>query len=100
MEGRDIGTVVAPDAEVKLYLTASRSVRASRRREQLGLPEDEATLRRIHEAMEKRDHADSIRQDSPLKPAGDAVQIDSTDRDLASVVDEALEVIHSKLENS
>jgi CMP/dCMP kinase len=97
MEGRDIGTVIAPHAEVKLYLTASRPVRARRRREQLTLPDDAATLERIEQALAARDHADSVRRDSPLRPAADAVQIDSSDRDLTAVVKEVLEVIHGRL---
>jgi cytidylate kinase len=97
MEGRDIGTVVAPDAEVKLYLTASRAVRAERRRQQLGLPDDETTKAAVEQEVAARDHADSVRSNSPLKPAEDAVQIDSTDSDLASILDEVLQVIEAKL---
>lgn len=97
MEGRDIGTVVAPDAEVKLYLTASPPVRARRRREQLDLPDDRQTVQAIEEALAKRDHADSVRRDSPLKPASDAVVVDSSDRTLAQVVSGVLEVIHARL---
>jgi CMP/dCMP kinase len=97
MEGRDIGTVVAPKAEVKLYLTASPPVRARRRREQLDLPDDGATIQAIEEALVKRDHADSVRPDSPLKPASDAVILDSSDRTLAQVVSDVLEVIHARL---
>jgi cytidylate kinase len=97
MEGRDIGTVVAPEAEVKLYLTASPPVRARRRRQQLDLPDDERTVQAIEEALAKRDHADSVRSDSPLKPAADAVIVDSSDRTLADVVSSVLEIVHSRL---
>jgi CMP/dCMP kinase len=97
MEGRDIGTVIAPDAEVKLYLTASRPVRARRRQEQLTLPDDEATLEQVEQAMAERDHADSVRVESPLRPASDAVQIDSTDRDLTAVVKQVLEIVNDRL---
>jgi CMP/dCMP kinase len=97
MEGRDIGTVIAPDADVKLYLTASRRVRAERRRQQLELPEDDISLNQIEEALAKRDQADSERFDSPLKPAADAIHIDSSDRDLAAVLSEVLDVINERL---
>jgi cytidylate kinase len=97
MEGRDIGTVVAPGAEVKLYLTASPPVRARRRREQLALPDDERTVQSIEEALTRRDRADSGRPDSPLKPAPGAVMIDTSDRTLAEVVSEVLEIIHGRL---
>jgi cytidylate kinase len=97
MEGRDIGTVIAPEAEVKLFLTAARPVRAKRRQEQLALPPDEATIADIEKAMAARDHADSVRPDSPLKPAPDAVQIDSSDRDLVAVVNEVLHIVRERL---
>jgi cytidylate kinase len=97
MEGRDIGTVIAPDAEVKLFLTASRSVRARRRQEQLGLPSDERTIAAIEKALGARDHADSVRPESPMKRAPDAVQIDSSDRDLAAVVAEVLGIVEDRL---
>jgi cytidylate kinase len=97
MEGRDIGTVIAPDAEVKLFLTASRSVRARRRQEQLDLPGDERTIAAIEKALSARDHADSVRPESPMKRAPDAVQIDSSDRDLAAVVAEVLGIIEDRL---
>ena len=97
MEGRDIGTVIAPDAEVKLFLTASRAVRARRRQEQLGLPSDERTIAAIEKALGARDHADSVRPESPMKRAPDAVQIDSSDRDLAAVVAEVLGIIEDRL---
>jgi cytidylate kinase len=97
MEGRDIGTVIAPEAEVKLFLTAARPVRAKRRQEQLALPDDEATIAGIDRALAERDHADSVRPDSPMKPAPDAVQIDSSDRDLAGVVEDVLTIVHERL---
>jgi cytidylate kinase len=97
MEGRDIGTVVAPDADVKLYLTASPAVRAERRRRQLELPDDARTRSEIEQELAKRDHVDSVRSDSPLKPAEDAIQIDSSDRDLGSIVQQVLQVIEKKI---
>ena len=77
VEGRDIGTVVFPDADVKIFLTASSEERARRR----GADEDAADLAR-------RDHLDSTRADSPLVAAADAHVIDSTGRTVEDIVDE------------
>jgi CMP/dCMP kinase len=76
-EGRDIGTVVAPDAEVKVFLTASPAERVRRRGEDGGEAAD---------AIAQRDKRDTERADSPLEPASDAHVLDSTDLDLAAVV--------------
>jgi CMP/dCMP kinase len=97
MEGRDIGTVIAPKAEVKLYLTATPEVRASRRRLQLHLPDDPRTIEAVEAAIAERDHADSVREHSPLKPASGAVVLDTSDHDLEAVVDHALQLIREEL---
>jgi cytidylate kinase len=78
VEGRDIGTVVLPDATVKIYLTAAPEARAERRALQLGLttPDEVAALAAD---LRRRDEYDSSRADSPLRPAADAVVVDSTD---------------------
>jgi CMP/dCMP kinase len=78
VEGRDIGTVVLPDATVKIYLTAAPEARAERRALQLGLttPDEVAELAAD---LRRRDEYDSSRADSPLRPAPDAVIVDSTD---------------------
>ena len=92
MEGRDIGTVVFPDALVKLYLTASPEVRAGRRARELraaGETVDEAVLAR---ELAERDRRDAERAHSPLRPATDAVVIDTTALPLDAVVD-AMEAI-------
>jgi cytidylate kinase len=92
MEGRDIGTVVFPDALVKLYLTASPAVRAGRRARELraaGEAVDEAVLAR---ELAERDRRDAERAHSPLRPAADAVVIDTTALALDAVVD-AMEAI-------
>ena len=88
MEGRDIGTTVAPDAEVKVFLTASLDERARRRARQLGLPEDEATLRGLAEDLGARDRADASRDASPFRKADGALLLDSTGRTVADLVDE------------
>lgn len=91
VEGRDIGTVVFPDAAVKVFLTARPEVRAARRagdQEATGrtVPEIEADLRR-------RDHADSTRETSPLQPAADAVTIDTSDLTVRQVVSRVLGLV-------
>jgi cytidylate kinase len=87
VEGRDIGTVVLPDAELKIYLSAAPEERARRRAHQTGR---EAELDRIQEAMKKRDRQDSERSTSPLKPAPDAVVLDTTALSLEEVVSRVL----------
>ncbi|HEY7876143.1 MAG TPA: (d)CMP kinase [Actinomycetota bacterium] len=88
MEGRDIGTTVAPDADVKVFLTASLWERALRRCRQLSLSSDDDTVTRIAKEMEARDNADAARRASPFRKADDAIEIDSTGRAVADVVDE------------
>jgi CMP/dCMP kinase len=87
VEGRDIGTVVLPDADLKVFLSAEPEERARRRAHQTGR---EAELDRIREAMKKRDRQDSERATSPLKPAPDAVTLDTTSLDLEGVVSRVL----------
>jgi cytidylate kinase len=86
VEGRDIGTVVLPGATLKVYLTADPEVRAQRRAGQLGLTEP-AEISALAEDLRQRDEYDSSREDSPLRPAKDAVIVDSTDLDRAAVID-------------
>lgn len=82
VEGRDIGTVVFPDALVKVFLTASPLVRAQRRVQQNG-----GDVESIAEAIAERDHLDSTRADSPLRPHKDAVIVDSSDMHIDEVVE-------------
>jgi len=92
VEGRDIGTVVLPDAELKVYLSAAPEERARRRAHQTGR---EAELDRIREAMKQRDRQDSERASSPLKPAPDAVVLDTTTLSLDEVVSRVLDLARS-----
>jgi CMP/dCMP kinase len=85
VEGRDIGTVVLPDATLKIYLTAAPEVRAERRAMQLGLREPEE-ITALAADLRRRDEHDSSRADSPLRPAADAIIVDSTDLDREAVV--------------
>ena len=91
VEGRDIGTVVLPDATLKVYLTAAPEVRAERRAAQLGLS-DPAEIAALAEDLRRRDDHDSSRADSPLRPAADAVVVDSTDMDREAVVERVVEL--------
>ncbi len=91
VEGRDIGTVVFPDAPVKIYLTARPLVRAQRR---AGDAEaDGRSVEEIAASIEARDHADSTRKSSPLRPAEDATVIDTSELTVSEVVDRILGVV-------
>ncbi|MFP4194644.1 MAG: (d)CMP kinase [Desulfosalsimonas sp.] len=88
-EGRDMGTVVFPDADVKFFLTADLKVRARRRFEELKQTNPQS-LEQVEQQMRRRDENDSSRKTAPLKPAGDAVMVDSTDKSVDEVVSEML----------
>ena len=87
VEGRDIGTVVLPDAELKVYLSAAPDERARRRAYQTGR---EGELERIKAAIARRDRQDSEREVSPLRPAEDAVVLDTTSLSLEEVISRVL----------
>lgn len=89
MEGRDIGTVVFPDAELKVFLDADPTVRAERRRRELRERGKELTLEQVAGDMRERDERDSSRADSPLVQAGDAIYLDTT----RMTLDEVEEII-------
>ncbi len=94
VEGRDIGTVVLPDATVKIYLTAAPEVRALRRATQLGVTHPDK-IAALAQDLRRRDEHDSRRADSPLRPADDAIVVDSTDLSRAAVVDRIVELARS-----
>ena len=98
VDGRDIGTVVFPDAELKLFLTASPEARAGRRISQLGRVIDSDELARETAALAARDAADSGRAVAPLRRADDAVDIDTTAMGFAEQVDRILELARARLE--
>lgn len=89
-DGRDMGTVVFPDAEVKIYLTASPEERAKRRYKQLIGKGIDAILPALLRELKERDKRDSEREASPLKPAEDALELDTTDLDIGEVVETVL----------
>lgn len=86
-EGRDIGTVVAPDAELKVFLTASPEERARRRAEQIG-----ADAEQVLREQEERDTRDATREHSPLQPASDALRVDTTGLSVDEVAHEIVRV--------
>lgn len=94
VEGRDIGTVVLPDADLKIFLSAAAEERARRRAYQTGR---QADLDRIREAITTRDRRDSEREASPLKPADDAVVLDTTALTLEQVVARVVELARSRV---
>lgn len=87
MDGRDIGTVVLPDAQVKVYLTASVGTRARRRYEELQEKGQDCDLGQIEKDIETRDYQDMHRENSPLRQAEDAVLVDSSDMNIEQVVE-------------
>ena len=92
MDGRDIGTVVLPDADVKVYLTASVETRAKRRFLELQEKGEPADLAKIAADIEDRDYRDMHRDISPLRQAGDATLVDSSDMTIDQVVERILEL--------
>jgi CMP/dCMP kinase len=97
LDGRDIGTVVCPDADVKIYVTASPEVRAERRhREKQGRGEP-ADYRSVLEDIRRRDARDAGREAAPMRPAADAFLLDTSDLDIEAAFDTAVGVILRKV---
>jgi cytidylate kinase len=92
-EGRDIGTVVFPQAPVKFYVTATPEVRAGRRKDQLGRVAEKISAEEIKSEMERRDGADSSRELSPLSRAPDAIVIDTTQLTIEEEVTQVVEAV-------
>ena len=96
MDGRDIGTVVLPDAQVKIYLTASVGVRAKRRFLELKEKGENPVLEKIEEEIAERDHRDMTRDVAPLRQADDAVLVDSSDMTINEVTSHILNIIRDR----
>lgn len=96
MDGRDIGTNILPDADVKIYLTASVETRAKRRFDELQAKGQECDLTKIQEDIRARDHRDMTRETAPLKQADDAVLVDSSDMNIEEVTDAILAICADK----
>jgi cytidylate kinase len=96
-DGRDMGTVVFPDAVLKVFLTASVAVRAQRRYKQLIDKGNSVNLAALSSALEERDKRDAARAVAPLKPAADAVSLDSSDLTVDEVVDQVLKKYRERM---
>lgn len=97
MDGRDIGTVVLPKADVKIFLTASSQVRAKRRYEELIAKGQKAELPQILKEIEQRDYQDTHREIAPLKKAHDAVELDTSELDIDGVIAAMKKIIGEKI---
>ncbi len=97
MDGRDIGTVVFPDAELKLFMTADILVRAFRRQKELLLRDEMVDIDTIVENLRKRDEIDSTRQESPLRKAPGAFELDTTHISIFEQVDEVVRLAMSRI---
>ena len=93
MDGRDIGTVVLPDAEVKIYLTASAEARANRRYKELIEKGTNVTYKEVYDDMVQRDYNDMNREIAPLKQADDAIVADTTECNLEESLDLLLKIV-------
>lgn len=96
MDGRDIGTCVLPNAQCKVYLTASSTVRAKRRYDELTEKGESCDLHQIKEDIEARDYRDMHRDISPLKQADDAILIDSSYMTIEEVIDKIINLCHKE----
>ncbi|MBE6986333.1 MAG: (d)CMP kinase [Ruminococcaceae bacterium] len=97
MDGRDIGTVVLPKADVKIFLTASVDVRAKRRTDELIAKGQKAELSQIKKEIELRDYQDTHRPIAPLKMARDSVKVDTSDMDIETVVQTIKQIVGKKI---
>ena len=97
MDGRDIGTVVLPDADVKIFLTASAEVRARRRTDELLAKGQKANYDTILKEIQQRDYQDTHRALAPLKMAKDSIKVDTSDLDIDGVVDAIRKIVAEKI---
>ena len=97
MDGRDIGSVVFPNAELKLFVTASPEIRTERRFKELLSTEPNITREEIHQNLEERDYLDSTRKESPLIQTEDAVVIDNSDINQQEQLELALELVRTRM---
>ena len=97
MDGRDIGTVVLPKANVKIFLTASAEVRAKRRTEELTAKGQKANYNQILKEIQQRDYQDTHREVAPLKLARDSIKVDTSEMDLDQVIAEIKAIVGKKI---
>ena len=97
MDGRDIGTVVLPDANVKIFLTASAEVRAKRRTDELVAKGQKANYEQILKEIQQRDYQDTHREIAPLKLARDSIKVDTSEMDIDGVIAAIKEIVAKKV---
>jgi len=97
MDGRDIGTVVLPKANVKIFLTASAEVRAKRRTDELLAKGEKADYNKILKEIQQRDYQDTHREVAPLKMSRDSIKLDTSDMDIETVIGEMKRIIGEKI---
>ena len=97
MDGRDIGTVVLPKADVKIFLTASAEVRAQRRTDELIAKGQKANYPQILKEIQQRDYQDTHRPIAPLKMAKDSIKVDTSELDIDGVVETIREIVRKKI---
>jgi cytidylate kinase len=93
MDGRDIGTVVFPEAELKIFMTASEEIRAQRRFKELQAKGEKVSFEEVLANIKHRDHVDTTRKESPLRKADDAITIDNTHLTIEEQVDKILSIL-------
>ena len=96
-DGRDTGTVICPQAEVKIFVTASSEVRAKRRYDEFIAKGMSADYNQVLADVKARDERDANRKDAPMKPADDAIILDTSDMSIKEVFDKAVEIIEAKI---
>lgn len=97
MDGRDIGTVVLPKANVKIFLTASAEVRAQRRCDELNAKGQKASFNKVLQEIQQRDYQDTHREIAPLKQAKDAHKVDTSDLDIDGVIEAIKQIVGKKI---
>ncbi len=97
MDGRDIGTVVFPNAELKIFMTASPETRANRRYQELLSKGEQVSYNEVLHNVQERDYIDSNRKDSPLVKAKDAIEIDNSNLSLEEQFNKILQLVETKL---
>jgi cytidylate kinase len=100
MDGRDIGTVVFPNADLKLFMTASSQTKAQRRFDELLEKGQRVTFEEVLQNVQERDYIDTHREDSPLVKAEDAIEIDNSDLTKKEQFELVMELVNEKLEES
>ncbi|WP_071125149.1 (d)CMP kinase [Leptotrichia massiliensis] len=99
LDGRDIGTVVFPNADVKIFLVADAKERSNRRYKELVAKGENVRIEEIYENILKRDEIDSTRKESPLKKADNAIEVDTTSKNIEEVKNEILNIVRKKINN-